>query len=125
MSTLHYSTPYNNKSKRIYNTLSEIHICLNFFHLCRYLVRLVRVFLILVCICCTSSITSGSTEMSVKKLNTYGSSSPSTFCGGHSIHVPCIQRGNTLVLFTNNNNRLVTYATQKLLIKLDFGGNQI
>ena len=46
----------------------------------------------------TFSIISLFCEASWKKLKTKSSSCPSSFCGGHSIHVPRIQRLNALVL---------------------------
>ena len=52
------------------------------------------------------------TVMSEKNEKTYGSSSSLTFCGGHSMHVPCIQRTNALVPSTSD---LVTLASTLLI----------
>lgn len=79
-------------------TLSSFQRSLYLFHRVRYLLREPKVFCTLLDTPVTSSITVGLAEMSVKKLNTTGSSSPSACCGGVSIHVPCIQRTKSLLL---------------------------
>ena len=53
--------------------------------------------------------------MSVKKLNTTGSSSPSACCGGVSMHVPCIQRTNCLVL----NNVIDLKLMKMIMLQVD------
>ena len=64
----------------------------------KYLFSIPRVFCTLLDKVVTKSMMAGLDEMSEKKLNTTGSSSPSACWGGVSMHVPCIQRTNILVL---------------------------
>ena len=65
----------------------------------KYLFSIPRVFCTLLDKVVTKSMMAGLDEMSEKKLNTTGSSSPSACWGGVSMHVPCIQRTNILVLW--------------------------
>ena len=65
----------------------------------RCLFKFPRVFCTLFDRVVTRSMMAGLAEISVKKLNTTGSSSPSACWGGVSMHVPFIQRTNILVLW--------------------------
>ena len=80
-------------------TLSSFQSSLYLLQRVKYLFSIPRVFCTLLDKVVTTSMMAGLDEMSVKKLNTTGSSSPSACWGGVSIHVPCIQRTNILVLW--------------------------
>lgn len=83
-------------------TLSSFQSSLYLLQRVKYLFSIPRVFCTLLDKVVTMSMMAGLDEMSVKKLNTTGSSSPSACWGGVSIHVPCIQRTNILVLWGKN-----------------------